>query len=1176
MGHSEQLKIRKALVDEIEADLVGPRKGKTLEQRENEITTRNPQSEYYAGVFFPGDWEVADEEKTNDLGSESDPEDESDSKTAFDKLYKPSSFGFTCRLSPETKKIQVTIQYGQYQAVKDKETGYNTYHRTPLTENFPITIEAGDVTEPFKNNAKFVSKYTIIKKENQIFLDFYVINENKHKVRTPFHDILFQPKVTLESVNDEYCFIEDTLDTSVTYDPAEDEHLDILFRDKISFGKGHLCSLKWDENSIKERKINKIQTTFVPQQTIDYVTHTKPSKKLESAIDMIELGTCNNKNELRSMLEPLITEYKNWINDKKNKVQDPNFLDDTSRGIILRKIKNDADLVVARMEDGLDVITSDDKAFEAFKFANMAIAWQQTMSKWAKENVERGQVEGIDPFEANDSRWDKPKWRLFQIAFILMNLESLVNPESKHHETVDLLWFPTGGGKTEAYLGLVAFIISFRRLRGKNKDEILTDQSLGTSVLMRYTLRLLTVQQFQRAAVLMCACEKIRAGDLKKWGSIPFQVGLWVGAGVTPNNHNQAKAVKNKLIYSSKKQDLTEIKTKNPYILINCPWCGEQLKAKNGEITGEPEQWRLFCNRTKCMFSKHDDNKDRSLPVVLVDEDVYSRCPSLIIATVDKFAQIAWTDNVKAIFGKSDSYCDYCGFYDQLNTKIKHTHPEKKDKPQKWTSSVNVPPPELIIQDELHLIAGPLGTMAGLYETAVEYLCTNDEGIKPKIIASTATTRAARDQIENLFNRDITKIFPPQIAKFGETFFSGVDPDYSGKTYLGVLATGKSGLTVIARVSAAILRRIRQFEESKTYKQEDLDPYFTLVNYFNSQRELSGAAMNFKDSVPYFISQIQHHFDDMPLLPQITTNHEEISVEDSENESDSPKEPKQQEESTIDGRKIRKNQFYELETEELTARKNSGEIPEILRKLEQGITKTEKPVDLLLATNMLSVGVDISRLGVMMVNGQPKKHSEYIQATGRIGRNNPGLIINLFAYTKPRDLSHYENFKIYHSTYYKNVETVGLTPFTLRSRQVALFGVLVGMIRMKMPRLSHNNDVKYFDPKDTDQQKLIDEIKTVFENRVKSVDSIEASATMDNIRFLFNKWTNYIKLHGDILKYAEQWYEDASKEKKESYYYLLKNDLASKRQFIPAPISLRNTEQEQRLFYKQQTEVENN
>ena len=218
-------------------------------------------------------------------------------------------------------------------------------------------------------------------------------------------------------------------------------------------------------------------------------------------------------------------------------------------------------------------------------------------------------------------------------------------------------------------------------------------------------------------------------------------------ANVTPNNHKHAKAAKNKLIYSSKKQDLTEIKTRNPYILINCPWCGEQLKAKNGEITGEPEQWRLFCNRTKCMFSKHDNDKDRSLPVVLVDEDVYSRCPSLIIATVDKFAQIAWTDNVKAIFGKFDSYCNYCGFYDQLNTKTKHTHPEKKDKPPEWTYLVNVPPPELIIQDELHLIAGPLGTMAGLYETAVEYLCTNDDGVKPKIIASTATTRAARDQI---------------------------------------------------------------------------------------------------------------------------------------------------------------------------------------------------------------------------------------------------------------------------------------------------------------------------------------------------------------------------------------------------------------------------------------------
>ncbi len=1206
MGITEQLKIRKALVDEIEADLIGPRKGNTREEREKEKINNRPDQAYLAGVFFPGNWEVEEEEELRGDGGDTDDEDNSDSNVANDKLFKPSSFGFTCRLDPETKKIKATITYGQYYSTKNKEEingkvpNFRIYHRESFIENFEIDVKEGTDTHSFKNKKEFEIRYTIIKKGNQLTLDFYVVNNVKDRESARLPDIMFQPKVTLESINDEYCFVEDTLDTTLINDPPEDEHLGILFNKEISFGKGHLCALTWDEKNIKDRKTNKIYTTFIPKQKIKYIgpTDIPENSNLKSSIDMIKLGSCKDKDELRNMLEPLVSGYETWISNTKNKVTDDKKLTDDERKIVLHK-SEETKTALDRMKSGIDVLTSNDKAFDAFKFANMAIAWQQTMAKWAKENIEKGEVVGLDPLEPGDSRWKSPEWRIFQIAFILMNLESIVNPESKYHETVDLLWFPTGGGKTEAYLGLVAFVIAYRRLRGE-----LGEESLGTAVIMRYTLRLLTVQQFQRAATLMCACEKIRisdkqkcptchgskisdrndrcetcdgAGVVRKWGDAPFQVGLWVGTNVTPNTR---KAAVDKFweVEKSKKKDLAEIKSQNPYILINCPWCGKKLKPTNGKVAGKPKQWRLFCGRSGangCMFSEHlDADDDMSLPVVLVDEDVYSRCPSLIIATVDKFAQISWNPKVKGIFGKYDRYCDYCGFFDQTLRDSEHTHPSIKDKPPDYLSEVVLSPPEMIIQDELHLISGPLGTMAGLYETAVDYLCTSNNGVKPKIIASTATTRAAGDQIKKLFDRDDTKVFPPQVAEFGETFFSEIKRELSGKTYLGVLATGKSGLTVLARVSAVILRRIREFEESGKYKQEDLDPYFTLVNYFNSQRELGGASMNFKDSVPRFISIIQNS-KNSSISPEAKGTKEEILLKDLETndvDSDFEKE-KELENEAIQDKVLRPHQFKYLYTDELTSRKNSGEIPEVLRRLGEGMKDSEHPLDLLLATNMIQVGVDIPRLGVMIVNGQPKNHSEYIQATGRIGRQNPGLIISLYAYTKPRDLSHYENFKIYHSTYYKNVETVSLTPFTLRARQLALFGVLVGMIRMKEARLSQDKDACQFDPKERDQQNLINEIKKIFEERVDSIDPDESSNTMKDFTHLINKWSNYVRRYNDLLKYAEPYYYKTSKAKKERFYYLLKKDAESKSQLIPTPNSLRNAEAEQRLFYLPPVEV---
>lgn len=1107
------------LIKEIEADIVGPRGGPT------ESFPLNPKHEYLAGALYPLNVELDREESISD-GDTSSEDDETETRISPNNLFKPSSFGLTCNVSKDANTLKAHVEYGTY---AERDDSSNGYQRTSQSEEFTIDLTGSGQSIAFVTRPEFEIRYNVLQKQSTYVLDLYVVNKSKNRGEV-LSDIMFQPKITLESNDGNPIFMSDSwIDDN---GERKGDQFDLLFHNKISFGKGHLCAVAWDDNDVSEKMSSKIWTTFVPTESVRAILPTETTLEFTNMYDM---GVCPDKSILRNTLEKIIPLYSEWISSTEKKIPeitDQQYVADAHAAI--EKCRNAS----RRIQKGIDAIINDDNAFEAFKFTNIAIAWQQTMSKWAKSNEARGSVEGHEPLEPDKNL----RWRIFQIAFILLNIESLVNPKSNDRENVDLLWFPTGGGKTEAYLGLATFLIAYRRLRGK-EDGVLTSESLGTSVIMRYTLRLLTVQQFQRATALMCACEKIRRSNKSIWGDVPFQVGLWVGGGVTPNKRKDGDYSAQHQKISMSEGDLTTTTSNNPYILTNCPWCGTKISKSNGEVGGKPEQWRLYCGRNQCMFSKHvDSGEDMSLPAVIVDEDVYSRCPSLIISTVDKFAQITWKPECSAIFGRVEKYCKLCGFYSPRTSKSQHNHPGKGAKGESFKIDIRVLPPELIIQDELHLISGPLGSMVGIYETAIEHLCMNN-GIKPKIIASTATTKDARSQIQGLFNRVDTHIFPPQVIEFGDTFFSEISSEPNrDKIYIGIMGTGRSDMNVMTRVSAVILRRIRGLYEKGSYSMEDLDPYFSLVTYFNSRRELGSAGMGFKDSLPELISRIRNRFD--------YTNEDEANHNKNTLKTD-----------------ILIRQFSNLYTEELTSRKSSGEIPEILRKLHNKLTG-DGPIDLLLATNMLSVGVDISRLGTMVVAGQPKNNSEYIQATGRIGRENPGLIVTVYSYTKPRDLSHYENFKEYHSSLFKNVESVSVTPFTPRTRDIALFGVLVGMIRMTYPGLSLNNDAGKFDPKKNEHATLIKTIKQVIEDRVQIVDKPEHASTIEDIDRLVRKWINYRERHGaDMIKYANYFHQNAQTSLKESSYYILKKDPSSTKELIPAPLSMRNAEQEQQLFY---------
>lgn len=652
-------------------------------------------------------------------------------------------------------------------------------------------------------------------------------------------------------------------------------------------------------------------------------------------------------------------------------------------------------------------------ALKAFGFANQAVALQRE----ASERVLRFRRKEPSPTKIDVI------WRPFQLGFILQCLSGVIDAGHRDRSIADLLWFPTGGGKTEAYLGLTALVLASRRLRPADTK---LDYRSGTAVLMRYTLRLLTIQQFQRASALLCACEVIRKQEPSIWGEEPFSIGLWVGASVTPNSFDDSKAAIETL---KKPQPVYE---GSPYQVLYCPWCGADITPDYYVCDDDLRRTLVKCPNAGCAFSW---KSELGLPVLLVDEEIYRHPPSLLLATVDKFAQMAWNGRIQSLFGRVVRECPRHGFI-----SAGEDHPQKHSETKSWPAAVTKPvsrplaPPDLIIQDELHLIAGPLGTLVGIYETAVDCLCTRDDGdvrIRPKIVASTATIRRASRQIQALFDRDVA-VFPAQGLDAEDTFFGRTDLERPGRVYMGVFAAGKSVKTTLVRTYAALLSRAA-FE----YNRDPIgaDPYMTLVGYFNSLRELGGALRLLDDDIPARLRVLRRRgFGPSRLI---------------------------------------------REKAELTSRRKSFEIANTLKQLDRTFADVKTgayPLDVLLASNMLSVGVDIDRLGAMVMSAQPKTTAEYIQATSRVGRKHPGLVVQVYNWVRPRDISHYERFSYYHDTFYRHVEATSATPFSSRARDRALPAVLTSYMRQSEPALSMEQNADKFTRANPGVAVIIDQI----------------------------------------------------------------------------------------------------
>jgi hypothetical protein len=651
-----------------------------------------------------------------------------------------------------------------------------------------------------------------------------------------------------------------------------------------------------------------------------------------------------------------------------------------------------------RIACGIDILARDARARTAFRFMNLAVA----MAARRRNAGATGDPQALP----------EPQWRPFQLAFILLNLAGLVDRTHIDRETADLLFFPTGGGKTEAYLGLAAFVIGHRRLSGSGV------LGAGVAVIMRYTLRLLTLDQLARAAGVVCALELMRTdarnvdeGGRRLLGDWPIEVGLWVGSDASPNilggkgKSDETTAVGRVRRYRNGRDK------RAPAPLKACPWCGTEFTPSS--FTCMPNEHVPTNLEIRCANSGCDFSRNRPLPILTVDEPIYRRLPAFLIATVDKFASLPWVGETGAFFGHVDRFEEGVGFFGAA----------EPGRGRPLHNGFSLDPPDLIIQDELHLIAGPLGTVAGLYEAAIDQLASRgvgDRRVRPKIVASTATVRRAADQIKALFDRGETHIFPPPGVDRTDSFFARTVPSSKdpARLYMGIAAQGRGPKLVFLRSLTTLVAAAQAAYDAHTpANAQDLnpaDPYMTALCYFNALRELGGARRIVEDEV-------------RDRAGRYGSQRRRLDPQDTPFADRQIKEPM-----------------------ELTSRVSTDEVARAKQRLEACFAPDDADtVDIALATNMISVGLDITRLGLMVVQGQPKTAAEYIQATSRVGRNHfrPGLVVSVLNLHKPRDRMHFEQFGQFHRTFYRAVEATSVTPWAARALDRALAAVVVAAAR---------------------------------------------------------------------------------------------------------------------------------
>lgn len=1094
-------RIREELVDLVTRDLLGPANGP-----EEIVTDEQVFDRYILGLIAPKGEPVVlpeDEAKVeNDPNAVEEESDKSpDQPTASDVVtLRPTSIGLTFSMDADAASFIIQAKWGTYISsyTEVEEDGHviqkPAWQRVPhefLSE--PILLKKGAVKKIYPDEDVNVYIQGMIRQRADCWIvTLFLVNgqqDAKGKGKSAYW--LFQPELCVYEPTHAAVFCN-KLQANLENEDEEDKAMKMLYRKEVEFAVGHGTAVHVEISKDAFDKAIEIKTVSAPIYQLAAVERPDAEKYPELADLTVDMKLLSEKSqdELKQALEPLVNAYRGWIGSLESQLLNPS--DDLKPYVQQAYASIDScKRNLARIQAGIDTLMKDSDAAQAFRFCNQAMHSQRIHTLYTDELKKNADIK-IESLDIPKNR----SWYPFQLAFILLNIPSLTNPflDERSNPTqaiADVLWFPTGGGKTEAYLGLTAYTLAMRRLQGQIGD---VDGSAGVAVLMRYTLRMLTLQQFERAAALICACEEIRRADPGTWGNEPFRIGLWVGQKSTPNTTDNSEEI----IKRFKKATNIYNDGSSPHQLSHCPWCGSEIDPQRDIVveTFKNGQCRTFvyCPNGHCHFSKRNAPKE-GLPIIVVDEEIYRRVPSLLISTVDKFAQMPWKGESQAIFGRVNGYCERHG-YRTPSTEDTDSHtanPAKGLAAAKTKTVSRLRPPDLIIQDELHLINGPLGTMVGLYETVVDGLCSweyNGKTVRPKVIASSATIRKAPGQVHNLYLRQ-ANIFPPSGLEAGDNFFSYQTPaseEKPGRLYMAVCAPGVRQKAVMLRTYITTLAAGQYLYDKYGAAA---DPYLTLVGYFNAIRDLGGMRRALEDSVTSRLRRMSQR--------GLADRH--MTVED---------------------------------IKELTSRMSASEIPEVLDRLKEPFVpwnpdkkakknsddKKKKHIDTVLCTNMISVGVDVPRLGMMVVDAQPKYTSEYIQATSRVGRRHPGIVFMVYNWARPRDMSHYERFEHYHATLYKEVEALTVTPFTPRALDRGLSGVLVSLLRLNGFALNENKTAGNIDTNSEEVQTIVNLISKRAANVMQDVNvESDVRKELKNRLDSWAKQAKILKSSGSLLGY---------------------------------------------------------
>lgn len=1011
MKYSES---RENYIKWIKSQLIGP----AFNQDEN-LSRISPIERYPTGVLFPivtgGDGiDPASESQSismeiqEELAIEDEEPGQHNSVESPLKGYRympPSSVGFSFFVRGDQIEFQVQYFAVRYESQKKQSDHSQLWKRIPLSGlddnvgNYELNkaLKVNKNVAPLKFRDSVLQNYAELDVLCRSFADGWIITIS----------LCNSSRVSLDggveawlNAKNEFSLFEASLICTLDkgevgvypkIDPQllsdEEQELELQYNHHHIYALGHGAAVDW---ILKDSRVNEIRTDFLPAVEVPQVTADVSGA--DGNVLSLERLAFFQRDITKSAdeIDNFIDEYGRWVLNQKKEADLFSFREKSAASRIVRRMN----LALERMKKGVVLLRKDKHVAHAFGIANEAMLFQMAQSDKALGKKRKSK---------------DYKWRPFQLAFLLMVMESAVNEDCLDRDTVDLIWFPTGGGKTEAYLGLVAFIISWRRLTNPTSGG-------GTSVLMRYTLRLLTSQQYLRATRMICALELIRQKK-SSLGNEPISIGMWVGQASSPNTFKIALEM---VIKSSQGNG----DPPGRLVLDACPWCRKPFRSPENYHATQSEFY-FRCTNSSCDFGNSNSGR---IPCNVVDDALYAYPPTFLIATIDKFARLAWEERTNSFFGK----------------KINR-------------------PPELIIQDELHLISGVLGSVAGIYEAALDTVLIQ-QGIRPKYIASTATIRMAQEQVKRLYGKSVA-VFPPPGLNCDDSFFARTIPleVRPGRVYLGYLAPSLNRQQCMAPLAAALLAAPEVLFSEENVDQEDLlEAWWTLMIYHGSLKGVGNSHNLFNVGVRNYFKRLAEE-----------AKAEHISV-----------------------RRV------PVQVVQLTSVSTAEENAQTFARLELS-RENDQCLDAALATNMISVGLDVARLALMIINGQPLTTAEYIQASSRVGRSEvPGMVFANYYRDQARSLSHYENFRPYHESFYRFVEPTSITPYTFQTRRRALHAALVIAVRHGCPHLLKNKQAGSFDPDTAITRQVIETLKY----RCSQADDERGPEIKRHIEKLVQEW----------------------------------------------------------------------